>query len=37
MHYAFVVGSPSFADVFRAEAAPVPVQVMEPTNPFEMP
>jgi L-ascorbate metabolism protein UlaG (beta-lactamase superfamily) len=37
MHYGFVVGSPSFADVFRSEAAPIPVQALEPTNPFEMP
>jgi hypothetical protein len=35
MHYGFVVGSPSFADEFTREAAPVAVQVMKPTNPFE--
>jgi L-ascorbate metabolism protein UlaG (beta-lactamase superfamily) len=36
MHYGFVVGSPSFADEFASEAAPVRVQTLEPTNPFEM-
>jgi L-ascorbate metabolism protein UlaG (beta-lactamase superfamily) len=34
-HYGFVVGSPSDAGRFRDAAAPVPVQIMEPTNPFE--
>ena len=37
MHYGFVVGSPSDADRFAEAAAPVPVQVLEPTNPFERP
>jgi L-ascorbate metabolism protein UlaG (beta-lactamase superfamily) len=37
IHFGFVVCSPSHADLFRKEAAPVPVQVMEPTNPFEQP
>jgi len=37
MHYGFVVGSPSRADVFRRQAAPVPVEILEPTNPFEQP
>jgi L-ascorbate metabolism protein UlaG (beta-lactamase superfamily) len=35
MHYGFVVGSPSDAEKFRAESAPVEVQILEPTNPFE--
>jgi L-ascorbate metabolism protein UlaG (beta-lactamase superfamily) len=37
MHYGYVVCSPSRADVFRKLAAPVPVQILEPTNPFEQP
>jgi L-ascorbate metabolism protein UlaG (beta-lactamase superfamily) len=37
MHYGFVVGSPSDADTFRTEAAPVEVQTLTPTNPFERP
>jgi L-ascorbate metabolism protein UlaG (beta-lactamase superfamily) len=37
MHYGFVVCSPSHADLFRKEAAPVPVEIMEPVNPFEQP
>lgn len=37
MHYGFVVCSPSRADVFRKLAAPVPVEILEPTNPFEQP
>ncbi len=36
MHYGFVVGSPSFAERFRKEAAPIEVQELVPTNPFEM-
>lgn len=36
MHYGFRVGSPSFADRFRDAASPVPVEIMTPTNPFEM-
>ena len=35
MHYGFVVGSPSDADRFKEAAAPVEVQVLTPTNPFE--
>ena len=35
MHYGFVVGSPADAEVFRAAAAPVPVEIMLPTNAFE--
>jgi L-ascorbate metabolism protein UlaG (beta-lactamase superfamily) len=35
MHYGFVVGSPSDAEKFRSEAAPVEVQLLQPTNPFE--
>lgn len=35
MHYGFVVGSPSDADRFKEAAAPVPVQRLTPTNPFE--
>ncbi len=37
MHYGFVVGSPGDADRFRAAAAPVTVQTLTPTNPFELP
>jgi L-ascorbate metabolism protein UlaG (beta-lactamase superfamily) len=37
MHYGFVVCSPSHAGRFKKAAAPVPVQVLEPTNPFEQP
>lgn len=37
MHFGFVVGSPSDAKRFRELAAPVPVEVLEPTNPFEQP
>jgi L-ascorbate metabolism protein UlaG (beta-lactamase superfamily) len=36
-HYGFVVGSPSDADRFREAAAPVAVEVLTPTNPFEKP
>ncbi|MGE5225293.1 MAG: MBL fold metallo-hydrolase [Planctomycetaceae bacterium] len=36
-HFGFVVGSASDGDRFREEAAPVPVEVMKPTNPFERP
>jgi L-ascorbate metabolism protein UlaG (beta-lactamase superfamily) len=36
MHYGFAVGSPSFSDRFRDAAAPVRVEVLEPTNPFEL-
>jgi L-ascorbate metabolism protein UlaG (beta-lactamase superfamily) len=35
MHYGFVVGSSSDGDAFREAAAPVPVEVMTPRNPFE--
>jgi len=37
MHYGFVVCSPSHAGRFKNAVAPVPVQVLEPTNPFEQP
>ena len=37
MHYGFVVGSPSDAERFEKEAAPVRVEMMKPTNPFELP
>jgi L-ascorbate metabolism protein UlaG (beta-lactamase superfamily) len=36
-HYGFVVGSASAGERFRDAAAPVPVELMEPTNPFERP
>jgi L-ascorbate metabolism protein UlaG (beta-lactamase superfamily) len=35
MHFGFVVGSPSDGERFRAASAPVPVEIMTPTNPFE--
>jgi L-ascorbate metabolism protein UlaG (beta-lactamase superfamily) len=35
MHYGFVVASPSEADRFAREAAPVKVEALVPTNPFE--
>jgi L-ascorbate metabolism protein UlaG (beta-lactamase superfamily) len=35
MHYGFVVGTPADAERFAREAAPVEVQTLEPTNPFE--
>jgi L-ascorbate metabolism protein UlaG (beta-lactamase superfamily) len=35
MHFGFVVGSSSDGDRFAHEAAPVPVKVLEPANPFE--
>ncbi len=34
-HYGFVVGSPSDGQRFREEAAPVPVELMRPVDPFE--
>jgi len=37
MHYGFVVCSPSRAVAFRRAAAPVPVEELTPTNPFEQP
>jgi L-ascorbate metabolism protein UlaG (beta-lactamase superfamily) len=37
MHYGFRVGSPGDADRFRAAAAPVAVETLTPTNPFERP
>jgi L-ascorbate metabolism protein UlaG (beta-lactamase superfamily) len=37
MHYGFVVGSRSFGQRFKEEADPIPVEVLEPTNPFEQP
>ncbi len=35
MHYGYVVGSPSDAQRFAAEAAPVKVQTLTPVHPFE--
>ena len=35
MHYGFVVCSPSHATRFAKAAAPVTVEILEPTNPFE--
>ena len=35
MHYGFVVGSSSDGERFRQEAAPVPVELMTPMDPFE--
>jgi L-ascorbate metabolism protein UlaG (beta-lactamase superfamily) len=35
MHYGFVVCSPSHGDLFKKEARPVPVQLLDPVNPFE--
>jgi L-ascorbate metabolism protein UlaG (beta-lactamase superfamily) len=35
MHYGFVVGSPGDGERFREEAAPVPVEIMTPVDPFE--
>jgi L-ascorbate metabolism protein UlaG (beta-lactamase superfamily) len=37
MHYGYVVCSPSHADLFKKGAAPIRVEVLEPTNPFEQP
>jgi len=36
LHYGFVVGSPSFAERFAREAAPVEVRTLEPIHPFEL-
>jgi L-ascorbate metabolism protein UlaG (beta-lactamase superfamily) len=36
MHYGFVVGTPADAEAFKREAAPVEVQILEPTNSFEV-
>lgn len=35
MHYGFVVGTPADAETFKAEAAPVPVELLTPEHPFE--
>lgn len=35
MHFGFVVCSPSHGDLFKKEAEPVPVQLLDPVNPFE--
>ena len=35
MHFGFVVGSPSDADRFRQEAAPVKVEILTPVQAFE--
>lgn len=37
MHFGFVVGSPSHSLLFKKAAAPVRVEVLEPTNRFEQP
>ena len=37
IHFGFVVCSPSHGDLFRREAAPVRVEQLVPTNPFEQP
>jgi L-ascorbate metabolism protein UlaG (beta-lactamase superfamily) len=37
MHFGFVVCSPTHADYFTDEAAPIQVEVLRPTNPFEQP
>lgn len=37
MHFGFVVCSPSHSTLFKKAAAPIPVEVLEPTNPFEQP
>jgi len=37
MHFGFVVCSPSHAGRFKKGAQPVPVEILEPTNPFEQP
>lgn len=34
MHYGYVVGTPADAERFRAEADPVPVQILTPEEPF---
>lgn len=36
MHYGFVVGGPSEGERFKREAAPVKVQLLTPTNRFEL-
>jgi L-ascorbate metabolism protein UlaG (beta-lactamase superfamily) len=35
MHFGFVVCSPSHGDLFKKEAEPVPVRLLDPVNPFE--
>jgi L-ascorbate metabolism protein UlaG (beta-lactamase superfamily) len=35
MHFGFVVGSPSDGHAFAEAAAPVPVEILTPENPFE--
>lgn len=36
MHYGFVVGAPAEGERFKREAAPIEVQLLRPTNPFEL-
>ena len=36
MHYGFVVGTPDDAETFKKEASPVEVEILDPTNPFEV-
>ena len=35
MHYGFVVGSPSDAELFAKEADPIKVEILTPVHPFE--
>ena len=35
IHFGFVVCSPSHGALFKREAAPVPVEMLQPMNPFE--
>jgi L-ascorbate metabolism protein UlaG (beta-lactamase superfamily) len=37
MHYGFVAGTAADGPAFRDAASPVPVEVLEPTNPFDKP
>jgi L-ascorbate metabolism protein UlaG (beta-lactamase superfamily) len=37
MHFGFVVCSPSHSTLFKKGAAPIPVEILKPTNPFEQP
>ena len=36
MHFGFVVGSASDGERFRAAAAPIPVEILTPKDPFEL-
>jgi hypothetical protein len=35
MHFGFTIGTPSLAEVLRKAAAPVTVEVLTPTHPFD--